>query len=288
MQHYPVPSGKEESMKNHSLLFQKLEAGIRWLSSVHIPHLAANTGYFIILSVFPALLLILSGLRFTGLPVDTLLEILGMVLPQALMGTARELVYGVYENASGAVAGLSALTALWSSSRGVYGLLVGLNTIYGVSEDRGYFYTRAISILYTFAFEVVILLTLVLHVFGGTLASFFQGIPNPAIQKLMNILDLRFGVLLVLQSLLFTLMFMIFPNRRNGFWESLPGGLFACIGWMLFSNLYSLYVTHFPSYANIYGSVYAIAISMLWLYCCLEIIFFGGALNRLLMNMTKN
>lgn len=275
-------------MKNHSLLFQKLEAGIRWLSSVHIPHLAANTGYFIILSVFPALLLILSGLRFTGLPVDTLLEILGMVLPQALMGTARELVYGVYENASGAVAGLSALTALWSSSRGVYGLLVGLNTIYGVSEDRGYFYTRAISILYTFAFEVVILLTLVLHVFGGTLTSFFQGIPNPAIQKLMNILDLRFGVLLVLQSLLFTLMFMIFPNRRNGFWESLPGGLFACIGWMLFSNLYSLYVTHFPSYANIYGSVYAIAISMLWLYCCLEIIFFGGALNRLLMNMTKN
>ena len=275
-------------MKNHSLLFQKLEAGIRWLSSVHIPHLAANTGYFIILSVFPALLLILSGLRFTGLPVDTLLEILGMVLPQALMGTARELVYSVYENASGAVAGLSALTALWSSSRGVYGLLVGLNTIYGVSEDRGYFYTRAISILYTFAFEVVILLTLVLHVFGGTLTSFFQGIPNPAIQKLMNILDLRFGVLLVLQSLLFTLMFMIFPNRRNGFWESLPGGLFACIGWMLFSNLYSLYVTHFPSYANIYGSVYAIAISMLWLYCCLEIIFFGGALNRLLMNITKN
>lgn len=288
MQHYPVPSGKEESMKNHSLLFQKLEAGIRWLSSVHIPHLAANTGYFIILSVFPALLLILSGLRFTGLSVDTLLEILGMVLPQALMGTARELVYSVYENASGAVAGLSALTALWSSSRGVYGLLVGLNTIYGVSEDRGYFYTRAISILYTFAFEVVILLTLVLHVFGGTLTSFFQGIPNPAIQKLMNILDLRFGVLLVLQSLLFTLMFMIFPNRRNGFWESLPGGLFACIGWMLFSNLYSLYVTHFPSYANIYGSVYAIAISMLWLYCCLEIIFFGGALNRLLMKRTKN
>ena len=275
-------------MKKQSLLFQKVETGIRWLSSVHIPHLAANTGYFIVLSVFPALLLILSGLRFTGLSVDTLLEILGMVLPQAMMGTARELVYSVYENASGAVAGLSALTALWSSSRGVYGLLVGLNTIYGVSEDRGYLYTRAISILYTFAFEVVILLTLVLHVFGGTLASFFQGIPNPAIQKLMNILDLRFIVLLVLQSLLFTLMFMIFPNRRNGFWESLPGGLFACIGWMLFSNLYSLYVTHFPSYANIYGSVYAIAISMLWLYCCLEIIFFGGALNRLLMNGTKN
>ena len=270
-------------MKKCTALFQEVKTGIRWLSSVHIPQLAANTGYFIVLSVFPALLLILSGLRFTGLSVDTLLEILGMVFPRAMMETAQKLVYSVYENATGAVAGVSALTAIWSSSRGVYGLLIGLNTIYGVSEDRGYLYTRVISILYTFAFEVVILLTLVLHVFGGALTSFLQGIPNPAIQKLMNILDLRFVVLLVLQSLLFTAVFMIFPNRRNGFWESLPGGLFSCIGWMLFSNLYSLYVTHFPSYANIYGSVYAIAISMLWLYCCLEIIFFGGALNRLLM-----
>ncbi|MGM9604694.1 MAG: YihY/virulence factor BrkB family protein [Faecousia sp.] len=275
-------------MKNRSALFQKLETGIRWLSSVHIPQLAANTGYFIVLSVFPALLLVLSGLRYTGLSVDSLLEILEMVLPQAMMGTAEELVYSVYENATGAVAGLSALTALWSASRGVYGLLTGLNAIYGVSEDRGYLYTRAISVLYTFAFEVVILLTLVLHVFGNALISFFQGISLPAVQLLMSILDLRFFFLLVLQSLLFTLMFMILPNRRNRFWESLPGGLLSCIGWMLFSNLYSLYVTHFPSYANIYGSVYAIAISMLWLYCCLEILFFGGALNRLLMKNTKN
>lgn len=271
-------------MKNRTNLIQELQAGIHWLSEVHIPHLAANTGYFIVLSVFPALLLVLSGLSYTGLSVESLLEILRLILPQAMMGTAQELVYSVYENASGAVAGFSALTALWSASRGVYGLLVGLNTIYGVSEDRNYLLTRAISVLYTFALEVVILLTLVLHVFGSTLISFFQGISSPAVARVLDFLDLRFWVLLVAQSLVFTLMFMILPNRRNRFWESLPGGLFASIGWMLFSNLYSVYVTHFPSYANIYGSVYAIAISMLWLYCCLEIIFFGGALNRLLVN----
>lgn len=270
-------------MKNRSTLFQKLEAGFCWLSSVRISQLAANTGYFIVLSVFPALLLVLSGLGFTGMDLEDLLGLLESLLPQALMGTARELIYSVYDNASGAVAGLSALTALWSASRGIYGLLTGLNVIYGVSENRGYFYTRFISVLYTFAFEVVILLTLVLHVFGNAILSFLQGIDFPAVRLLMSLLDLRFVFLLVLQSLLFTLMFMVLPNRRNGFLESLPGGLFSCIGWMLFSNLYSVYVTHFPSYANIYGSVYAIAISMLWLYCCLEILFFGGALNRLLM-----
>ena len=268
-----------------------IRLGIQWLNRMHIPQLAANTGYFIVLSVFPALLLVLSGLSYTGLTVENLLEMLEGVLPQALMGTARQLILSVYKNASGAVAGVSALTAIWSSSRGVYGLLTGLNAIYGVSEERGYLYTRFISVLYTFALEAVILLTLVLHVFGNSLLKFIRSLNLPAMTVLMDILDLRFVFLLLVQSLLFTLMFMILPNRRNRFWESLPGGLLASIGWLLFSNLYSVYVTHFPSYANIYGSVYAIAISMLWLYCCLEIIFFGGALNQLLARysaFTKN
>lgn len=268
-----------------------IRLGIQWLNRMHIPQLAANTGYFIVLSVFPALLLVLSALSYTGLTVENLLEMLEGVLPQALMGTARQLILSVYKNASGAVAGVSALTAIWSSSRGVYGLLTGLNAIYGVSEDRGYLYTRFISVLYTFALEAVILLTLVLHVFGNSLLKFIRSLNLPAMTVLMDILDLRFVLLLLVQSLLFTLMFMILPNRRNRFWESLPGGLLASIGWLLFSNLYSAYVTHFPSYANIYGSVYAIAISMLWIYCCLEIIFFGGALNQLLARysaFTKN
>ncbi len=273
-------------MKSRSALFQNLEAGIRWLAGVHIPQLAANAGYFMVLSVFPALLLVLSGLGYTGLSVESLLDMLSLVFPQAMMDTARRLVYSVYEGASGAVAGVSALTALWSASRGVYGLLTGLNAIYGVAEDRGYFYTRAISVLYTFAFEIVLLLTLVLHVFGNSILSFLQGLDHPAIRLLADLLDLRFVLLLVVQSLLFTLMFMILPNRRSGFWESLPGGLLSCIGWMVFSNLYSVYVTHFSGYSKLYGSVYAIAISMLWLYCCLEILFFGGALNRLLMKKT--
>ena len=203
-----------------------------------------------------------------------------------MMSTARGLILSVYNNASGTVAGVSALTALWSSSRGMYGLLTGLNTIYGVAEDRGYLYTRSISVLYTFLFVIVLLLTLLLHVFGGTLMKFVRQLNLPGMTVLLDILDMRLLFLLVLQSLLFTAMFMFLPNRRNRFWESLPGGLLASIGWLLFSNLYSIYVTHFPSYANIYGSVYAIAISMLWLYCCLEIIFFGGALNQLLVRLT--
>ena len=58
--------------------------------------------------------------------------------------------------------------------------------------------------------------------------------------------------------------------------------MLAAVGWQVFSDLYSIYVERFTGYSNIYGSVYAVALSMLWLYCCVSILFYGGALNVLL------
>ena len=251
---------------------------------MHIPLHAGYTAYFLILSVFPALLLVLSMLRYTGLQVEALIELLRDFLPEALMGAVEELVYSTYLHSNGAVVGVAAITVLWSASRGVYGLLQGLNAIYGVSENRGYFYTRAISVVYMFLFLLVLLLTLFLHVFGGTLLNMLTMVDNPVVIFLVDLIDFRFFLLLVLQSVIFTAMFMTLPNKRNRFLDSLPGGVLASLGWLVFSDLYSIYVENFSSYANIYGSVYAIALSMLWLYCCMSILFYGGALNRYLMD----
>ena len=174
------------------------------------------------------------------------------------------------------------LTALWSASRGIYGLLSGLNAIYHVPESRGYFRTRLLCVGYTFAFLIVLLLTLMLHVFGTDLLRFLQESPLPFFRFLTAALDLRFFLLVFLQTALFCAMFMALPNRKNTLRESLPGALLASIGWLIFSHLFSVYVAHFPSYAGIYGSVYTIALSMLWLYFCIGIVFYGGVLNTLL------
>lgn len=255
---------------------------IRAVAALKIPLHAANAGFFIVLSVFPALLLMLSLLRYTHLEVGDLLELLSSILPAALEDAAEELIISTYQNTSASVVGVSAVTALWSASRGIHGLLGGLNAVYGVTESRGYFYARAISLLYTFAFLVVMLLTLGLHVFGSSLIGFLTMIDNPVLIFLVDIIDLRFFLLLFLQTLVFTLMFMALPDKPNRFWDSLPGGLLASTGWLIFSDLYSVYVENFSAYANVYGSVYAVALSMLWLYCCLSILFYGGVLNQYL------
>ena len=252
------------------------------LDEMDIPRQAASTCYFICLAVFPALVLILSLLHFTSLDAENLLSMLDGVLPAALMPYARRLILNTYQNTSGAMVSFSAALALWSASRGIHGLMVGLNHIYGVSENRSFFYTRLVSVGYTFAFIIVLLLTLVLHVFGSTITGLLPVSDHPFLRFLASVIDTRFFLLLGLQTALFTAMYMVLPNRNNAFSDSFPGALLSSIGWLVISDAFSIYVEYFPYYANIYGSVYAVALSMLWLYLCISVIFYGGALNHYL------
>ena len=254
----------------------------RHVQSLNIPLYAANAGFFLILSLFPGLVLTLSLLRDTGLQVSSLVEVLSSFIPAALMPTVSELVLSTYENASGTLVGLSALTATWSASKGVFGLLKGLNTVYGVSESRGWLYTRFISVLYTFLFLGLLLLTLIIHVFGGTIVQLLPISRSRLVRILSGILDFRFFLLLGLQTLVFMLIFAFLPNGRNRLRDTIPGALTASFGWTVISDLFSLYVETFTSLRNVFGSVYTLALAMLWLYFCLSLIFYSGALNQYL------
>ncbi len=267
-----------------SRLYRRFSGFFRFLFGLSVPVYASHACFFIVLAVFPTLVLLLSLLRYTGLQVENLTELLHGVLPTALMPYAQKLILSTYQNTSGAVVSLSALTALWSASRGMFGIITGLNSIYQVTENRGYWRTRLVSVGYTFLFLLVLLMTLVLNVFGNTLLELLPFSQSPLFSFLEGIVDLRFFLLLFLQTALFCAMFMVLPNKHNRFADSFPGAVLASLGWLVFSDLYSIYVENFASLSNIYGSVYTVALSMLWLYCCMSIVFYGGALNHYLMD----
>lgn len=259
---------------------EKVKRVAAYIARQNVPLYAANASFFLILSVFPMLVVLLALLRYTGIQVESLTELLSGVVPASLMPMVKRLVLSAYVGTSGTVLSLSAVAALWSASRGMYSFLRGLNSIYQAREDRGYLRTRLLSMVYTFAFLVVLVLTLVLHVFGADLLHHLSELPIP--QFLLNLLDMRMFVLLVLQTVLFATMFMVLPNDRIRFRDGLPGALLATIGWQLFTNLYSVYSQKFTAYANIYGSVYVVALGMLWLYFCICIVFYGSVLNIIL------
>lgn len=251
------------------------------LASMQISVYAANACYFLVLAIFPLLLIVLALVPYLPYSAQDLLNLLDQIVPHALMGTVETLVVNIYYNSSGAVLGVSALTALWSASRGIYGILTGLNHIYGVRENRGYLYTRGISVVYTFVLILLIVLTLVIQVFGPPVLEQFYWVENPMMEFANRVMDVEMAWMLFIQIVVFTAIYMVLPNRRNRFWDSLPGAVMAAVGWQGFARVFSLYVERM-SYASVYGSVYTVALGMLWLYCCMSILLFGGGVNRLI------
>ncbi len=266
--------------------FRTLIMAAERISSMQIPVYAANACYFLVLAIFPMLLIVLSLVPYLPYSARDLLDLLEQVVPSALMGTVETLIVSIYYNSSGAVLSLSAIVTLWSASRGIYGILTGLNHIYGVREDRSYFYTRGISFVYTFVFIILVILTLLMQVFGPTIMSWFAWMDNPLVELINQIIDLQFVWMLIVQIAVFTAIYMVFPNRRNRFFDSLPGAAVAAVGWQALSQVFSIYVER-VSATNIYGSLYTVALGMLWLYCCMSIILFGGGVNRLIQQMLR-
>ena len=247
---------------------------------MHIPLHSAYTCFFLILSLFPGLLLLLGALRYTALGVEELMELISGWLPQTLLPTVQTLVETSYRHSSGFVVSISVIAALFSASRGMFGLLGGLNAVYGQEKGRSYWRKRGISMVYTATFLLLLMVTLVLHILGTALLDFLWMTTDPTVMALLNIVDFRSVLLLVLLSALFAAMYALLPGKRNRLKSSIPGAVAAATGWLVFSHLFSVYVDYFTAYSNIYGSIYALALGMLWLYFCISIFFYGGALNH--------
>lgn len=274
-----------EKCMNSRSWFGSVYRTLYMVAGLDIPAYAANAAYFIIMAALPTILLLLALLRYTSLDSGVLIQALDAFVPEALTPLITKLVNSLYDSSSTVLVSVSALAAVWSASRGIYGIIKGLNRIYAVRENRGYVYTRLMSVLYMVLFIVILILTLAIHVFGQTIAQQIPVAHHPVILLLDRILPVRFFVLLLLQTLVFTAMFMTLPNRKNRLLTSLPGAVFASLGWLIFSDLFSIYVDHFSNYPAIYGSLSAVALAMLWLYICMAILFYGGALNKWLMDM---
>ena len=218
----------------------------RWAASLKIRLHAAACCYFLVLAAFPALLLLLGMVQLTGLEVERLGEMLAGVIPEPLLEGAEELILLTYDKISASAVGLSVLTTLWPASRGIYGLKTGLDAVYGVEESRGWLKTRLLCVGYTFAFLLVLILTLLLHVFGVRAAEVVRRMDAPFFRFLTQWLGLRFVVLLVLQTGIFSAMFLALPDVRSRFREVLPGALLASAGWLTFWELSTALFMEWP------------------------------------------
>ncbi len=246
------------------------------LRDYHISTYAASASFFIITAVIPLLVLLLFLLDHISISIEEFIDMATEILP-TIVG---DLLYQYVEEFHSTEAiSISLIILLWTASKSMLGLIDGLNAIAGVNDTRNFLFKRLICIGYTFALIIALLIHLSIRVFGHHIGTVFLS-QAPEITKLFFISAYSTGLtLILLLTLLFALIYTVFPNKELRFRAQLPGALLASVGWLGFSTLFSIYINQHGNLSSLYGSLSAIIFAMLWLYCCMYILFLGAVFN---------
>lgn len=241
---------------------------------------SAQAAFFIIISAFPLVMLLLTLLKYLPYFSDGTAMIEFDMLPKEINVFVTGMLNEIIAKSTGTVLSVTAVTTLWSASKGVYSIMQGLTAAYSIEESRSYFKMRFMSVVYTAILVVMLIAALGFLVFGNTI---YQALINylPIAAENIRIISrgikwlLGFGVLV----LMFVLLYIAMPNRKSTVFQELPGALVSAVGWIVFSYIYSFYIDNFSNYANVYGSLTAIVLLMLWLYFCMYIMLLGAEIN---------
>jgi YihY family inner membrane protein len=243
---------------------------------------AAALTYYSVLSIFPALLVLISLVDLAGSgAIQTLLDNLGQVAP----GSVNQILEGAIRNlrqtrgSAGVLALAGLAVALWSASNYIAAFMRASNAIYDVPEGRPVWKTLPIRIAVTVVVMVLLAASAVAVVATGGLADRLGRLLGLG-RAVVTAWDLvKWPVLLLIVGFLFALLYWASPNAKQGFRWVTPGGTLAVVVWVIASVAFAIYVANFGSYNKTYGSLASVIIFLVWLWLSNTAILLGAELN---------
>ncbi len=246
--------------------------------------LAAALTYYAVLSLFPAVLVVVSLLGVFGQgrnTTDAVLDIVSDMAPPSTVDTLRPTIQQLVESPSAGIAlVLGILTALWSASGYVGAFGRAMNRIYEVPEGRPVWKLRPLQLALTLAGLIMVAAVAFMLAVSGPVARAIGnaiGLGDVAL-TLWNIL--RWPVILVLVAVAVAVLYYATPNvQQPKFRWTSVGAALAILVWILASVGFGVYVANFGSYNKTYGALAGVIIFLLWLWITNLALLFGAELD---------
>jgi len=247
-------------------------------------HWAAALTYYAVLSLFPALIVLVSLAGIVASP-DTVTKFLTDTISSIGPSSAVETFKGPIESvtSSSGTAGIMAIvgviSALWSASGYVGAFTEASNSIYEVEEGRPVWKKKPLQLLITFVCISLVAVTLVALIVSGPLATAVGeafGLGDAAITAWQWG---KWPVMLLLVLLILHVLYFSLPNAKvPRKWVS-PGAVLTLVVWIVASVAFAIYVSMFGSYNKTYGTLGGVVVFLLWLWITNLSVLFGLEFN---------
>ncbi|MHB0936113.1 MAG: YihY/virulence factor BrkB family protein [Armatimonadota bacterium] len=257
-----------------------------------LPLSAAAIAFYILVSIFPLLLLIISigSLILGGEPnditrVQEIVESLSnqllseTIAPEVRDALVKEILKVV--NVSTTFTGLSILLGLLTGTQVFLILESAMNQVWRAERARPFWLSRLLGLLMMVITGLVLLIAIglinTIHFLGDLYIPLWNRELSqiPVLRTVFPFLVAYF-VPFLLTTMIFGVIYRILPLKRVTWHSALPGALFAAFVWVIFVRLFGLYVSRFANYSIVYGSLAGI-ILLLFLFYYGSLIMLVGA-----------
>lgn len=249
--------------------------------------LAAQLAYYMVLALFPLVLVLVSVMGTFSSPqlAESLLEYFREVLPAEVYALIESYMADVLggRNPAPGLLSFGILGTLWAASGALSALINALNRIYGIRETRPFWKVKGLAILLTLGLSGLVFLGVFLLVLGphlGTAVAEFFGLGS-LFEMVWHVV--RWPVALVFLMVAVVLIYYLAPDAGQPFRWITPGGFAGVLLWVLASLAFSFYVGNFGAYDATYGSIGAVIVLLLYLYISSLTILLGAELNAALL-----
>jgi membrane protein len=246
---------------------------------------AAALTYYGLLSLFPALIAMISLVGVFGDPkstTETITEIITEIGPASAAETFAGPIESIGENESTAgfalVLGLA--VALWSASGYVGAFTQASNVIYETPEGRPFWKLRPLQIGVTLVMILLMALLAVGLVLTGPVVEAIAG-PLGLSDTAIDVWNIgKWPVMAALFITMVSVLYYASPNvKLRGFHWVTPGSVVAIVVWAVASALFAFYVANFGSYDKTYGTLGGMIALLVWFWITNIAILFGHQLN---------
>lgn len=252
----------------------------------NLPLLAAGVAFYGFVAVFPGLiaLITLYGVVADPEQVASQIEQLSAVLPPEALGVLQEQAREILGDPdSGARTGLglgfaaSVLGVLWTVSTGTLGLIRAVNAAYDARETRSFVRVRAIAFAFTLGAIGFVLFAVALVAVAPAVLR-WVGL-GESTHTLISVL--RWPVLALAMAAGTALIYRWAPSRPATGWRWVSwGSAVATALWLAASALFSWYVSSFARFNEVYGSLGAVIVLLMWIFLTAYTVLLGAEINH--------
>lgn len=262
--------------------WKKIVMGVKdEIGENNVSIISAGVAFYAFLAIFPAIAALISiyGLAMDPQNIQDQLSQLYGVMPQQAYEILKKQIEKLMDTPGSALGwsmAISILFSIWSANKGTKSLFTGVDIAYDTANNRNFFKQNGLTLLFTFGAILLVIISMLLIVAFPALVGTL-GLPD----GIENLIGWGRWILLALVVIWFLgMVYSHAPDKPTpDFKWVLPGAILATFLWLIASWGFSYYVSNFGSYGEVYGSISAVVVMLLWLFLTSFIILLGAELN---------